>query len=82
MMNHGGGDEDDDDDGGGGGGDAVKRYNMGTPALLPVRRKVCCGFLSPLKNPSPRPGLNPRPLGPVASTLTTTPPRRLLPSYV
>jgi hypothetical protein len=25
---------------------------------------------------SPRPGLNPRPLGPVASTLTTTPPRR------
>jgi hypothetical protein len=30
-----------------------------------------------LKNPSPRPGLNTRPLGPVASTLTTTPPRRL-----
>jgi hypothetical protein len=26
-----------------------------------------------LKNPSPLPGLNPRPLGPVASTLTTTP---------
>jgi hypothetical protein len=33
-----------------------------------------------LKNPSPLPGLNPRPLGPVACTLTTTPPRR--PSYV
>jgi hypothetical protein len=31
-----------------------------------------------LKNPSPRPGLNPRPLGPVASTLITTPPRRLI----
>jgi hypothetical protein len=30
-----------------------------------------------LKNASPRPGLNPRPLGPVASTLTATPPRRL-----
>jgi hypothetical protein len=30
-----------------------------------------------LKNPSPRPGLNPRPLGPVASTLTTIPSRRL-----
>jgi hypothetical protein len=30
-----------------------------------------------LKNPSPRPGLNPRPLGPVASTLTTTPSKRL-----
>jgi hypothetical protein len=29
-----------------------------------------------LKNPSPRPGLNSRPLGPLASTLTTTPPRR------
>jgi hypothetical protein len=22
---------------------------MGPPALLPIRRKVCCGFLSPLK---------------------------------
>jgi hypothetical protein len=32
-------------------------------------------FIS-LKNPSPWPGLNPQPLGPVASTLTTTPPRR------
>jgi hypothetical protein len=30
-----------------------------------------------LKNPSHRPGLNPRPLGSVASTLTATPPRRL-----
>jgi hypothetical protein len=29
-----------------------------------------------LKNPSPRRGLNPRPLRPVASTLTSTPPRR------
>jgi hypothetical protein len=29
-----------------------------------------------LKNPSPQPGLNPRPLGPVESTLTTTPPRQ------
>jgi hypothetical protein len=30
-----------------------------------------------LKNPSPRPCSNPQPLGQVASTLTTTPPRRL-----
>jgi hypothetical protein len=30
-----------------------------------------------LENPSPRLGLNPRPLGSVASTLTTRPPRRL-----
>jgi hypothetical protein len=29
-----------------------------------------------LKNPSSLPGLNPRPLGPVASTLITTPPKR------
>jgi hypothetical protein len=28
---------------------AVKSYDMGPPALLPVRRKVCCGCLSPLK---------------------------------
>jgi hypothetical protein len=32
-------------------------------------------FIS-LKNPSPRPGFNPRPLGTVTSTLTTTPQRR------
>jgi hypothetical protein len=30
-----------------------------------------------VKNPSPRPSLNPRPFDPVASTLITTPPRRL-----
>jgi hypothetical protein len=30
-----------------------------------------------LQNSSPRSGLSTRPLGPVASTLTTTPPRRL-----
>jgi hypothetical protein len=29
-----------------------------------------------LKNPSPRPGMNPRNLDPMASTLTITPPRR------
>jgi hypothetical protein len=28
---------------------AVKSYDMGPPALLSIRRKVCCGFLSPLK---------------------------------
>jgi hypothetical protein len=26
-----------------------KYYDMGPLALLPIRRKVCCGFLSPLK---------------------------------
>jgi hypothetical protein len=34
-------------------------------------------ILIALKNPSPWPGLNPQPLGPVTSRLTTTPPRRL-----
>jgi hypothetical protein len=34
-----------------------------------------------LKNPSPWPGSNPQPLGPVASTLTTTPPRLLIFCY-
>jgi hypothetical protein len=31
-----------------------------------------------LKNPLPWPSLNSQPLGPVASTLTTTPPRQLM----
>jgi hypothetical protein len=46
---------------------------------------LCIGFISlpkegllgifiAIKNPSPRPGLNPRTLGPMASTLTITPP--------
>jgi hypothetical protein len=43
-------------------------------ALLPLRRESCCGFLSSLRIHRPRPGFNPRTLGPVASTLTTRPP--------
>jgi hypothetical protein len=40
------------------------------------RRKWCSGFLSPLKIHWPRTSTsNPRTLGPVASTLTTSPPR-------
>jgi hypothetical protein len=50
---------------------------MGPPALIPIRRKVCCGFCIALKNPSPWLCSNPQPLGAVASTVTTTPPRRL-----
>jgi hypothetical protein len=45
---------------------------------FPYERKVCCRFFIALKNPSPWPGSNPKPFGPVASTLTITPPRRLL----
>jgi hypothetical protein len=46
------------------------------PLYFASERKVLRIFIA-LKNPSPWPGLNPRPLGPVTSTLTTTPPRRL-----
>jgi hypothetical protein len=42
---------------------AVKSYDMGPMALLHLRRKVCCGFLSSLKIHCPRPGLNLRTLG-------------------
>jgi hypothetical protein len=36
---------------------------MGPPALLPLRRESCCGFLSPLKSHRPGWGFNPRFLG-------------------
>jgi hypothetical protein len=45
---------------------------MGLTALLPFRRKACCGFLSPLKIHRPRPGLNPQTFSSVASTLAIT----------
>jgi hypothetical protein len=41
-----------------------------------LKEGVLCIFIA-LTSPSPRPGLNPRPLGPVESTLTTTSLRRL-----
>jgi hypothetical protein len=43
------------------------------PLYFPSERKACCGFLSPLKIHRLGRFLNPQPLGPVASTLTTTP---------
>jgi hypothetical protein len=56
----------------------ILRY--GTFSLyFPSERKVCCGFLSPLKIHRLGRVLNPQPLGPVSSTLTTTPLRRLIP---
>jgi hypothetical protein len=48
---------------------------MGPTALVPLRRKACCGFLSLLKIHCPRPGLNSWTLGPMTVTLTTRPPR-------
>jgi hypothetical protein len=49
---------------------------MGRPALLPIREEGVLWIFIALKNPSSWPGWNPLPLGQVASTLTTTPPRR------
>jgi hypothetical protein len=46
------------------------------PLYFPSERKVLRIFIA-LKSPSPWPGFEPQTLGPVASTLTTTPPRRL-----
>jgi hypothetical protein len=40
-------------------------------ALLPIREEGVLRICIALKNPSPRSGSNPRPLGPVASTLIT-----------
>jgi hypothetical protein len=54
---------------------SVKFYDMGPTAILPLWRKACCGFLSPLKINLPQPGLNSRTISPMASTLTITPPR-------
>jgi hypothetical protein len=51
---------------------------MGLPALLPTRKEGALRIFIALKNPSPWPCSNPQRLGPVTSTLTTTPPRRLL----
>jgi hypothetical protein len=62
-------------------------YVNGSFTCRKILRRSTSGFTShpkqgvlrifiALKNPSPRPGLNPRPLSPVASTLITTPPRR------
>jgi hypothetical protein len=48
---------------------------MGLTAVFPLRRKVYCGFLSPLKIHRPRPSFKPRTSLRMASTLIITPPR-------
>jgi hypothetical protein len=50
---------------------------MGPPALLPIREEGVLRIFISLNNQSPWPGSNPQNLGQLASTLTTTPPRRL-----
>jgi hypothetical protein len=47
------------------------------PALLPFREECVLRIFIALKITFPWPGSNPRPLCPVASTLITTPSRRL-----
>jgi hypothetical protein len=42
---------------------AIKSYDMGLTALLPLWRKVCCGFFITLNNPSPLAGYEPVNLG-------------------
>jgi hypothetical protein len=56
---------------------AVKSYDMEPSDFTFHRKEGVLRIFIALKNPSPRPGFNPRALGSVASTLTTTPPRRL-----
>jgi hypothetical protein len=53
----------------------ILRY--GTSGFTSHRKEGVLRIFIALNNPSPRSGLNLRPLGAVASTLTTTPPRRL-----
>jgi hypothetical protein len=48
---------------------------MGPTTLLPLLRKACCGYYSPLQMHRLRPFLNVRTLVPMASTLTIRPPR-------
>jgi hypothetical protein len=50
--------------------------------LLPIREEGVLWIFIALKNRSPWPGSNPQPLGPVASTLTTTAVGQLLVLYI
>jgi hypothetical protein len=54
---------------------AVKSYDMGPSRFTSHPKGRCAADFNVLKNPSTWPCLNPQSLGPVASTLTTTPPR-------
>jgi hypothetical protein len=55
-----------------------KSYDMGPPSLLPIVEEGVLRIFIALKNPSPWPGSNPPHVGPLASTLTNTSPRRIL----
>jgi hypothetical protein len=55
---------------------AVKYYDMGPSGFTSHPKEGVLRIFIALKNPSPWPGSYQQPLGPVVSTLTTTPPRR------
>jgi hypothetical protein len=55
-----------------------KSFRRGTDGFTPLWRKACCGFLSRLKIHRPWQGLKPQNLGPMASTITTRPPKTTL----
>jgi hypothetical protein len=57
---------------------ALKSYDMGPPSLPSLRRKACCGFLSPLKIHRLFWAWACEPWGQMASTLNTRPPRTTL----
>jgi hypothetical protein len=57
-----------------------KILRHGTSGFISHPQEGVLRIFIALKNPSPWPGSDPRPLGPVASTLTTTPPMRFLQS--
>ena len=56
-------------------------YDMGPTALLPLRRKACWGFFSPLKNPTASAGFEPANLGTKGQHATPRPPKPVLPKY-
>jgi hypothetical protein len=57
---------------------AVKSYDIGPSRFTSHPKEGVLRIFISLKNPSPWPGSNLQPLGPVESTLTTTPPRRVV----
>jgi hypothetical protein len=53
----------------------LQMLRIGTSGCTSHPKEGVLRIFIALKNPSHRPGLNPRPLGPMVSALTTTPPR-------
>jgi hypothetical protein len=58
-----------------------RKILLGTSGFTSHSKEGVLRIFIALKNPSPRPDLNLRPLSPAASTITTTPPRRPIWDY-